>query len=142
MQKIFPPSLENSSSLAGPKGVAIGIEDAITHAPRWRIFCGPEPKRTSTPAALPAPGGFGGAARAALDGRGRTSVSYTHLDVYKRQALNTAIVAVDKLKDTASSHERCSVIEVMGRETGYLALHVGIATVSYTHLDVYKRQSQ
>jgi 6-phosphofructokinase 1 len=43
-------------------------------------------------------------------------------------ALNTAIVAVDKLKDTASSHERCSVIEVMGRETGYLALHVGIAT--------------
>ncbi len=43
-------------------------------------------------------------------------------------ALNTAIVAVDKLKDTASSHERCSVIEVMGREAGYLALHVGIAT--------------
>ncbi len=43
-------------------------------------------------------------------------------------ALNTAIEAVDKLKDTASSHERCSVIEVMGREAGYLALHVGIAT--------------
>lgn len=43
-------------------------------------------------------------------------------------ALNTAIQAVDKLRDTASSHERCSVIEVMGRESGYLALHVGIAT--------------
>lgn len=43
-------------------------------------------------------------------------------------ALNTAIEAVDKLRDTASSHERCSVIEVMGREAGYLALHVGIAT--------------
>lgn len=43
-------------------------------------------------------------------------------------ALNTAIAAVDKLRDTASSHERCSVIEVMGREAGYLALHVGIAT--------------
>ncbi|MGI6579891.1 MAG: ATP-dependent 6-phosphofructokinase [Saccharofermentanales bacterium] len=43
-------------------------------------------------------------------------------------ALNTAISCVDKLRDTASSHERCSVIEVMGREAGYLALHVGIAT--------------
>ncbi|HHU52563.1 MAG TPA: 6-phosphofructokinase [Clostridiaceae bacterium] len=43
-------------------------------------------------------------------------------------ALNTAINCVDKLRDTASSHERCSVIEVMGREAGYLALHVGIAT--------------
>jgi len=43
-------------------------------------------------------------------------------------ALNTAIDCVDKLRDTASSHERCSVIEVMGREAGYLAFHVGIAT--------------
>ncbi|NLM19180.1 MAG: 6-phosphofructokinase [Clostridiaceae bacterium] len=43
-------------------------------------------------------------------------------------ALNTAINCVDKLRDTASSHERCSVIEVMGRKAGYLALHVGIAT--------------
>lgn len=43
-------------------------------------------------------------------------------------ALNTAISCVDKLRDTASSHERCSVIEVMGRKAGYLALHVGIAT--------------
>ena len=43
-------------------------------------------------------------------------------------ALNTAISAVDKLRDTASSHERCSVVEVMGRKSGYLALHVGIAT--------------
>ncbi|MCL2046931.1 MAG: 6-phosphofructokinase [Oscillospiraceae bacterium] len=43
-------------------------------------------------------------------------------------ACNTAIDAVDKLGDTMQSHERCSVVEVMGHETGYLALNVGIAT--------------
>lgn len=42
-------------------------------------------------------------------------------------AMNTAMEAIDKLRDTASSHERCSLIEVMGREAGYLALNVGIA---------------
>lgn len=42
-------------------------------------------------------------------------------------AMNTAMEAIDKLKDTASSHERCSVIEVMGREAGYIALNVGIS---------------
>jgi len=43
-------------------------------------------------------------------------------------AMNTAMEAIDKLRDTASSHERCSVIEVMGRRAGYIALNVGIAT--------------
>ena len=43
-------------------------------------------------------------------------------------ACNTAIDAVDKLDDTMQSHERCSVVEVMGRRAGYLALNVGIAT--------------
>lgn len=42
-------------------------------------------------------------------------------------AMNTAMEAIDKLRDTASSHERCSVIEVMGRHAGYIALNVGIA---------------
>ncbi len=41
--------------------------------------------------------------------------------------LNTVIEAVDKLRDTCSSHERCSVIEVMGRDAGYIALNAGIA---------------
>ena len=43
-------------------------------------------------------------------------------------ACNTAIDAVDKLNDTMQSHERCSIVEVMGHRTGYLALNVGIAT--------------
>ncbi len=42
-------------------------------------------------------------------------------------AMNTAMEAIDKLRDTASSHERCSVIEVMGRAAGYIALNVSIA---------------
>ncbi len=42
-------------------------------------------------------------------------------------ACNTAIQAIDKLRDTMQSHERCSVVEVMGRRAGHLALDVGIA---------------
>ncbi len=42
-------------------------------------------------------------------------------------ATNTAMEAIDKLKDTASSHERCNIIEVMGRQAGHIALNVGIA---------------
>lgn len=42
-------------------------------------------------------------------------------------AVNTAMEAIDKVKDTSASHERCSVIEVMGRNAGYIALWCGIA---------------
>lgn len=42
-------------------------------------------------------------------------------------ALNTAMEAIDKIRDTASSHERSSVIEVMGRNAGYIAVNVGIS---------------
>ncbi len=42
-------------------------------------------------------------------------------------AMNTACKAVDKLKDTCASHNRCSVVEVMGRHAGHIAIQVGIA---------------
>ena len=42
-------------------------------------------------------------------------------------AANTAVEAIDRLRDTMQSHERCSVVEVMGRHAGYLALYVGIS---------------
>lgn len=42
-------------------------------------------------------------------------------------AVNTAMEAIDKIRDTSTSHERCSVIEVMGRSAGYIALWCGIA---------------
>ena len=42
-------------------------------------------------------------------------------------AINTAMEAIDKVRDTSTSHERCSIIEVMGRRAGYIALWTGIA---------------
>ena len=42
-------------------------------------------------------------------------------------AANTAIECIDKLRDTMQSHERCSVVEVMGRHAGFLAMYVGLA---------------
>lgn len=42
-------------------------------------------------------------------------------------ACNTAVECIDKLRDTMQSHERCSVVEVMGRNAGFLALYVGLA---------------
>ena len=49
-------------------------------------------------------------------------------------ACNTAIDCIDKLRDTMQSHERCSVVEVMGRHAGYLALYVGIAVGAHAVL--------
>lgn len=43
-------------------------------------------------------------------------------------AVNTAIEAIDKIRDTADAHDRLFIIEVMGRDAGYIALHSGIAT--------------
>ena len=43
-------------------------------------------------------------------------------------AMNTAVEMIDKLRDTTQSHDRCSVVEVMGHHAGYIALNVGIAT--------------
>ena len=42
-------------------------------------------------------------------------------------AVNTALEAIDKIRDTSASHERCSIIEVMGRDAGFIALWCGIA---------------
>lgn len=43
-------------------------------------------------------------------------------------AVNTAVQAIDKIRDTADAHDRLFIIEVMGRDAGYIALHSGIAT--------------
>ena len=42
-------------------------------------------------------------------------------------AANTGIECIDKLRDTMQSHERCSVVEIMGRNAGFLAMYVGLA---------------
>ncbi|MFN2458646.1 MAG: 6-phosphofructokinase [Chitinophagaceae bacterium] len=43
-------------------------------------------------------------------------------------AVNTAVEAIDKIRDTADAHDRLFIVEVMGRDSGYIALHSGIAT--------------
>ena len=54
-------------------------------------------------------------------------IASTHYTIGFDTACNTAVECIDKLRDTMQSHERCSVVEVMGRHAGYLALYVGIA---------------
>ena len=54
-------------------------------------------------------------------------IGCSHYTIGFDTACNTAIECIDRLRDTMQSHERCSVVEVMGRHAGYLALYVGIA---------------
>ena len=54
-------------------------------------------------------------------------ISCTDYTIGFDTAVNTAMQAIGKVKDTSSSHERCSIIEVMGRNAGYIALWCGVA---------------
>ena len=54
-------------------------------------------------------------------------IACTNYSIGFDTACNTAVDAIDKLRDTMQSHERCSVVEVMGRHAGHLAVYVGIA---------------
>lgn len=54
-------------------------------------------------------------------------ISCTDYTIGFDTAINTAMQAIDKVRDTSSSHERCSIIEVMGRHAGYIALWCSIA---------------
>ena len=57
----------------------------------------------------------------------RSDIACTDYTIGFDTAVNTAMEAIDKIRDTSTSHERCSVIEVMGRHAGYIALWCGIA---------------
>lgn len=80
-------------------------------------------------------GSFQGARKLAMQGVNTIGVPGTiDLDIACTEytigfdtAVNTAMEAIDKVRDTSTSHERCSIIEVMGRNAGYIALWCGIA---------------
>ena len=80
-------------------------------------------------------GSFAGAQRLAdlgvktigLPGTIDLDIACTDYTIGFDTAVNTAMEAIDKIRDTSTSHERCSIIEVMGRDAGYLALWCGIA---------------
>jgi 6-phosphofructokinase 1 len=57
-------------------------------------------------------------------------VAFTDMAMGVDTAMNTALRAIDKIKDTASSHKRAFLVETMGRESGYLALMVGMASAA------------
>ncbi len=54
-------------------------------------------------------------------------IAYTDYTIGFDTAVNTAMEAIDRLRETSNSHDRCSVVEVMGRSAGYIALWCGIA---------------
>lgn len=80
-------------------------------------------------------GSFAGAQKLAAQGINTVGVPGTiDLDIACTEysigfdtAVNTAMQAIDRVRDTSTSHERCSIIEVMGRNAGYIALWCGIA---------------
>ncbi len=61
-------------------------------------------------------------------------IGCSHYSIGFDTACNTAAEAVDKLRDTMQSHERCSVVEVMGRHAGHIAIYVGLAVGATTVL--------
>lgn len=63
----------------------------------------------------------------AIPGTIDNDISSTEYTIGFDTAMNTAMEMVDKIRDTAQSHDRCSVVEVMGRRAGFLALQCGIA---------------
>ena len=66
-------------------------------------------------------------------------IGCSHYTIGFDTACNTAVACIDKLRDTMQSHERCSVVEVMGRHAGHLALYVGLA-VGATAVLIPERQ--
>lgn len=80
-------------------------------------------------------GSFNGAAKLAglgintigLPGTIDLDIACTEYTIGFDTAINTAMEAIDKIRDTSASHERCSIIEVMGRSAGYIALWCGIS---------------
>lgn len=63
----------------------------------------------------------------ALPGTIDLDIACTEYTIGFDTAVNTAMEAIDKIRDTSTSHERCSIVEVMGRDAGYIALWCGIA---------------
>lgn len=62
-----------------------------------------------------------------LPGTIDNDISCTEYTIGYDTAMNTAMEMIDKIRDTAQSHDRCSVVEVMGRNAGYIAINVGAA---------------
>ena len=71
--------------------------------------------------------GYGSLRVAGIPATIDNDIGCSHYTIGFDTACNTAVECIDKLRDTMQSHERCSVVEVMGRRAGHVALNVGVA---------------
>lgn len=139
--------LTNTYQKLGPRSVAgiIQTGGTILHTLRCPAFELPSSQEIATETlrknnvdALVVIGGDG-SFRGALDLSKRSGIQVVGIpatidnDIYGTDetigfdtAVNTAVTTIDKIRDTAISHERIFIVEVMGRKRGFLALHVGI----------------
>lgn len=110
------------SEFRTPEGQALGAEVCRKHGIDGVIVIGGD-------------GSFKGAQKlaglgintVAIPGTIDLDIACTEYTIGFDTAVNTAMDAIDKVRDTSTSHERCSIIEVMGRGAGYIALWCGIA---------------
>lgn len=105
-----------------PEGVKKGVEIAKKHGIEGIVVIGGDGSfkgaRALSEAGLPTVG---------IPGTIDNDISCTEYTIGFDTALNTACECIDKLKDTCASHNRCSVVEVMGRHAGHIALELAIA---------------
>ena len=108
---------------ATPEGIQKGAEICRKHGIDALVVIGGDGSfkgaRALTGAGIPT---------VAMPGTIDNDISCTDYTIGFDTALNTAMEAIDKLRDTSTSHHRCSVIEVMGAKAGYIAVEVAIAT--------------
>lgn len=108
---------------ATPEGIKQGAENCRKHGIDSLIVIGGDGSfkgaRALTGAGIPT---------VALPGTIDNDISCTEYTIGFDTALNTAVDAIDKIRDTSTSHHRCSVIEVMGARAGYIAVETAIAT--------------
>ena len=110
------------SEFRTPEGQALGAEMCRKHGIDGVIVIGGDGsfKGAQKLAAL-------GINTVAIPGTIDLDIACTEYTIGFDTAVNTAMDAIDKVRDTSTSHERCSIIEVMGRGAGYIALWCGIA---------------
>lgn len=105
-----------------PEGVKKGVEVAKANGIEGLIVIGGDGSfrgaRDLSRAGLPT---------VAIPGTIDNDITCSEYTIGYDTCLNTVIEAVDKLRDTCSSHERCSVVEVMGRRAGYIAIEASVA---------------
>lgn len=111
-----------SKTFATPEGVAKAVENAKKVGIEGIVVIGGDGSfrgaRALSEAGLPTVG---------IPGTIDNDIACTDYTIGFDTALNTACECIDKLKDTCSSHSRCSVVEVMGRHAGHIALELAVA---------------